>query len=50
VEEVEGSPKGNRTDNGRRLSITGPCEVKVKDGLRRLYEEVAAARQGGVLS
>jgi nucleoside-diphosphate-sugar epimerase len=36
--EQPGTLRGSVTDNTRRLSLTGPCRVTWRDGLRRVYE------------
>jgi nucleoside-diphosphate-sugar epimerase len=38
VKEVPGGIRGIILDNTRRLSITGPCRVNWRDGLRRVAE------------
>ena len=38
VQPVPGSQPGNSIDTTKRLSITGPCQVRFPDGFRRLYE------------
>lgn len=43
VQEIPGTLRGSVIDNARRVSITGPCAVGWKDGVRRTYE----ARHGG---
>lgn len=41
VVKYGGYPSFNM-DNTKRLSITGPCQVHWKDGLRRMYENIYA--------
>ena len=38
VSAVPGSQPGSVADNTKRLAITGPCQVRFADGMRRLYE------------
>lgn len=43
---VPGAPPGNAADNTKRLSITGPCQVKFEEAYKRLYQEVTADPNG----
>jgi nucleoside-diphosphate-sugar epimerase len=43
VKEIPGTLRGSVADNTRRKSITGPCRVGWREGLRRTWE----ARRGG---
>ena len=43
VVTVPGAPAGNPNDAARRLSITGPSRVKVRDALRVVHGKVTAA-------
>jgi hypothetical protein len=38
VREIPGTLRGSVIDTSLRTSITGPCEVGWKDGVRRTYE------------
>ena len=42
VVDIPGAPKGNAADPTRRRSITGPCQVSFSEGLKRLYDDLAA--------
>jgi hypothetical protein len=39
VVEIANSLRGSIADVSKRLSITGPCKVSWRDGLRRVFEE-----------
>lgn len=38
AKEIPGTLRGSVTDTAKRMSITGPCTVSWRDGLRRTYE------------
>jgi hypothetical protein len=38
VREMPGTQRGLVMDSARRRSITGPCRVGWRDGMRRMYE------------
>jgi nucleoside-diphosphate-sugar epimerase len=48
VTEVPGASIGSVADATRRQSITGPCRVAWRDGLRRVVEELYPDRVGAV--
>ncbi len=42
VTPIDGTSRGSIASSEKRSSITGPCTVTWKDGLRRVYEELTA--------
>jgi hypothetical protein len=45
VREEPGTLRGSVADATRRQSITGPCRIRWKEGLRRTYEARHASQQ-----
>jgi hypothetical protein len=43
---VDGTTRGSIADVSKRRSITGPCTVSWRDGLRRVFEERHGGRIG----
>lgn len=43
---VDGTTRGSIADVRKRLSITGPCKVSWRDGIRRVFEERHGGRVG----
>jgi hypothetical protein len=39
VVEIANSLRGSIADVSKRLSITGPCKVSWRDGIKRVFEE-----------
>jgi hypothetical protein len=39
VVEISNSLRGSIADVSKRLSITGPCQVSWRDGIKRVFEE-----------
>jgi hypothetical protein len=43
---IDGTTRGSIADVSKRLSITGPCTVSWRDGLRRVFDERHGGRIG----
>lgn len=44
IDQHQGVPMGNAADTTRRMSITGPCQVRFADGLERLIDEMTGEK------
>jgi nucleoside-diphosphate-sugar epimerase len=45
--EQPGTLRGSVADNTKRLSLTGPCQVTWREGIKRVFDDRRAAGAGG---